>query len=93
MKTKEEILKSQKDCQNRPITMFLFQDGVVWKMIMDAMEEYKNQDQEAIIPNPPYPIIIKQGGSNKWFLIRMLIMFLICGTVGHLIGVLIAEFT
>ena len=43
MKTKEEILKKQLNAEDRPITDYIGINGYVWNMILNAMEEYAQQ--------------------------------------------------
>jgi len=43
MKTAEEILEVQENAEGRLITKYISKDGYIWKMILNAMEQYKWQ--------------------------------------------------
>jgi len=43
MKSKSEILEQQENAQGNKITEYIGKDGYVWQMILNAMEEYAQQ--------------------------------------------------
>lgn len=56
MKTKEEILLSVKNANNNLLTNYISPDGYVWKMILEAMQEYADQEVNKVIANLNYTL-------------------------------------
>lgn len=54
IKTKEEILENTLNEQGLPITAYVSKDGFVWKMFLNAMQEYADQQNNHLTEQLAY---------------------------------------